>query len=735
MYELTLNLLKVCKKIKMQEKVIVGIGGMTCAMCVNTVKKSLEKVPGVISVDVNLASERAFIAYSAKQVNTEKIKNAIEDAGYSYIDSIADTDSKAHKELKRKLYRIITGFTFAVPIIFIMYFGIDLPVDAHLLFFIISTPVFIYLSYPIFEHAWRALKNKSLTMEVMYSMGIGTAYVASVLGTFGIVLSREFMFYDTALMLSSFLMLGKYLEAKAKSRTGGAIKKLIKLQPDTTIRVQGEKEEEITLSEVMIKDTLLVRPGDRIPVDGKVLSGMASIDEAMLTGEPYPVTKYEGDDVYAGTINLDSPVSIIAEKTGSNTVLANIIRLVEDAQASKPQIQKLADKAVSWFIPLVLGIAAIAFFTWYLIAGESLLFSLTILISILVIACPCALGLATPAAVTTGLGRGAELGILIKNTESLETLDKINKVYFDKTGTITSGKPKVTAVYPKETGQKILQIAASVEKDSSHPIALAIKESTNGSGFISMPVNEMKNFPGLGISADLFGKKIFVGSRQLLIENDIPVEDKFDDNLQTGSRVYVAVDGKLEGIVIVKDEIRPESKKAIELFHNQGIKCGIISGDNEKSVAETSKILGIDEYHAGISPGGKLEIIKKAQKSGKVAFVGDGINDSPALTQADIGITISSGAEIAVESGDIVLMKNSMFDAAVSIKLGRAVIKKIRQNLFWAFAYNALLIPVAAGAIFPFTDIMFEPEFAGAAMALSSVTVVSLSLTLRNFKP
>jgi Cu+-exporting ATPase len=606
----------------------------------------------------------------------------------------------------------------------------------------VATPAFAYLASPIFLLAYRSLKNRVLNMDVMYSMGIGVAYGASVLGTFGIVLTPDFMFYETALMLAGFLMLGRYLEARAKGRTGDAIRKLMNLAPRMATVVRAGGEAEIPVAEVVPGNLVVVKPGDRIPVDGEVVEGESYVDESMITGEPIPVLKKSGAPVVGGTLNTNSVLRFRATRVGKETVIAQIIRLVEDAQGSKPPVQRIADRAVTYFIPAVLTIAVLSFAFWYFLAGQTLLFALTALISVLVIACPCALGLATPTAVTVGIGRGAELGVLIKRGEALEIPERITAVVFDKTGTLTIGKPSVTDLVPVGiSGETLLSLAASVERNSEHPLAEAILREAARRG---LPLQESTSFDtigGKGVVAQILGEEVLIGNRALMRERGIAVGEEADRGTTAleaeGKTVMmVSAGGQVAGSIAVADTLKASAAETIRRLRAMDLEVLMITGDNARTAGSIARRLGIERVVAEVLPAEKVSEVKKLQREGKVlAFVGDGINDAPALAQADLGVAIGSGTDVAIESGDIVLVRDNLIDVVAAIELSRKVMTRIKENLFWAFAYNTALIPVAAGLLYPFFGITFRPEFAGLAMAMSSVTVVSLSLLLKGYIP
>ncbi len=729
------------------EKVIIRIGGMTCAMCVKTIENALKKLDGILDVNVNLSAEKAYITYNSKGTSVTDMKKAIENTGYQYLgvegEEIEDLEKKVReKELREKRNRFIVGFAIGIPLMILMYLPLHFPFPIAYFMLIVSTPVFIYVSYPIFRAAYRALKNRNLNMDVMYSMGIGVAYVASILGTFELLLSKEFLFYETAVMLASFLTFGRYLEARAKGKTSEAIKKLMGLRPKTAIIVRNNDEIEVAIEDVQINDIVVVKPGEKFSVDGDVIEGASYVDESMITGEPIPTLKKKGDRVVGGTLNKNSVIKLKATKIGKDTVLAQIINLVEKAQGSKPPVQRIADRVVSYFIPTVLSIAILSFVFWYIILDSTLLFALTRLISVLVIACPCALGLATPTAVTVGIGRGAELGILIKKGEALEISQRLTTIVFDKTGTLTRGKPEVTDIISIGIDDKnLLRLVASVEKNSQHPLAEAIVRKAQEEDIEPEESVGFDTFEGKGVIAKVEGKDVLIGNRVLLKERNISYPEEIEEKafqLESEGKtvILIALTNNICGIIAIADTLKDETKNAIRVLKKMRFIPIMITGDNKRTADAIAKQIGIKNVLAEVLPQDKANEVKKLQRKGEiVAFVGDGINDAPALAQADVGIAIGSGTDVAIESGEIVLIKDDLKDVAAAIQLSKKVMSRIKQNLFWAFAYNTALIPVAAGILYPFFRIGFKPEFAGLAMALSSVTVVTLSLMLKRYVP
>jgi len=729
------------------EKSTVKIGGMTCATCVKTVENSLKGLDGIVNVNVNLGAEKAFITYNPKVITISDMKKAIENAGYQYLglegEDVEDLEKKAReKDLKEKRNRFTIGFAVGIPLMILMYLPIKLPSFMPYLMLIFTTPVFIYISYPIFKAAYRSLKNRNLNMDVMYSMGISVAFISSVLGTFEIMLSKEYLFYEEAVLLASFLTFGRYLEAKAKGKTSEAIKKLIGLQPKTATVIFNNEEKEVAIEDVQINDIVISKPGEKIAVDGEVIEGSSYVDESMISGEPIPVLKKKGDTVVGGTINKNSVIKFKAKKIGKDTFLSQIISLVEEAQGSKPPVQRIADKVVSYFIPIVLSIAIISFIVWYFVLNSSLEFALTRFISVLVIACPCALGLAIPTAVTVGVGRGAELGILIKNSEVLETSKNLKTILFDKTGTLTKGKPEVTDIIGIGIDEKeLLKLTASVEKNSQHPLAEAIVRKAKEKGIELVKTEKFNTFEGKGVIAKVQRKEVIIGNRVLFKKKNISfskeIEEKISQLEYDGKTViFIALSKKILGVMAIADTLKETTKDAIKEFEKMNFNVAMITGDNAKTANAIANQIGIKKVLAEILPQDKANEVKKLQDNGEtVAFVGDGINDAIALTQADVGIAIGSGTDVAIESGEIVLIKDDLMDAVAAVQLSNKVMSRIKWNLFWAFAYNTALIPVAAGLLYPFIGITFRPEFAGLAMAMSDVTVITLSLMLKRYLP
>lgn len=743
--------------------ITIPIGGMTCAACAQRVEKAIRKLDGVTTVSVNLATEKATVAYNPQQVRVSVIKAAIEKAGYKALE-VSKTDAaeedrvRKQREIRTLWVKFIVAAALALPLLYIamvpMIKIVTLPFPAGLnpmnyplvyglaeLFLVI--PI-IGVGYKFYTIGYKALIMRSPNMDSLIAIGTTAAVLYSIYNIFQILQGNfkavESLYFETAGVIIALILLGKTLEAVSKGRTSEAIKKLMGLAPKSAIIIQDGIEKEIPIDEVEIGDILVVKPGAKIPVDGTVLEGHTAIDESMLTGESMPVDKKAGDTVYTASLNTTGTIQFRADKIGSDTALAQIIKLVEDAQGSKAPIAKMADTISGIFVPIVCAIALIVGIAWF-IGTRNLEFSLTIFIAILVIACPCALGLATPTAIMVGTGKGAENGILIKGGEALETAHKINTIVFDKTGTITEGKPTVTDVLTAEgiQSEELLQITASAEKGSEHPLGQAIVLNAQESGIDLLKVSSFNAITGRGIEAVLNNRTVLAGNRKLMDEQSISLtgmESASDRLAEEGKTpMYVSIDGRLAGIIAVADVVKQSSRAAIESLHKMGIQVAMITGDNKKTAAAIAKQVGIDRVLAEVLPQDKSNEVKKLQNEGhKVAMVGDGINDAPALAQADIGIAIGSGTDVAMESADIVLMHSDLMDVPTAINLSKRTIRNIKQNLFWAFGYNVIGIPIAAGVLYLFGGPLLNPIFAAAAMSLSSVSVLTNALRLKRFK-
>lgn len=746
--------------------VMIPIGGMTCAACAQRVEKGIKKLEGVTSVSVNFATEKASVVYNPQALRLSVIREAIEKAGYKALEmnktNAANEDKvRKQKEIKTLWTKCIASAIFTVPLFYIAMvpmltqYGIRLPYPAALdpmnypliyalLELFLTIPI-LAVGYKFYTIGFKSLFRGSPNMDSLIAIGTSAAVLYSIYNTWQIAQGNfhavEALYFETAGVIITLILLGKSLEAVSKGKTSEAIKKLMGLAPKTALIIQDGQEKEIPIDEVEIGDIIVVKPGAKIPVDGTVIDGHTSIDESMLTGESMPVDKKAGSSVYAATINTTGTIQFRADKVGAETALAQIIKLVEDAQGGKAPIAAMADKVSGVFVPIVCIIALIAGVAWYFGTGNDLTFALTIFISVLVIACPCALGLATPTAIMVGTGKGAENGILIKGGEALETTHQIKTIVFDKTGTITEGKPTVTDVLT--TGEiladKLLQITASAEKGSEHPLGQAIVIGAKNKGLELLKVESFKSITGRGIEAKIDERIVLAGNRKLMDEHGIALkstEQQSDRLAEEGKTpMYVAIDGYLAGIVAVADVVKSSSKAAIESLHRMGIEVAMITGDNKKTAAAIAKQVGIDRVLAEVLPQDKSNEVKKLQDEGKkVAMVGDGINDAPALAQADIGIAIGSGTDVAMESADIVLMRSDLMDVPTAIDLSKKTIRNIKQNLFWAFGYNVVGIPIAAGVLHLFGGPLLNPMFAAAAMSLSSVSVLTNALRLKRFK-
>jgi len=737
-------------------KVELPVTGMTCANCAMNIERALNnKVPGVVHASVNFAAERVFVDYIPGVSNIDEIISAIKKAGYGVIppDEMAQGDDPEQAardaEIKDQTRKFVTGLIFALPL-FILSMGRDFGFTGHWsheawvnwLFFALATPVQFYTGWDYYLGGFRSLVNKSANMDVLVAMGSSVAYFYSLAVLFFPSLG-DHVYFETSAVIITLIKLGKMLEARTKGRTGGAIRKLIGLRPKTATIIEGSVEKEVPLASVNVGNTVMVRPGERIPVDGEVLDGRSSVDESMLTGEPLPVDKHPGDKVVGGTINLEGLLKFSAMRVGKETVLAQIIRLVQEAQGSKAPIQALADRVAAVFVPSIILIALVVFFFWLFAKGEFVP-AMIRMVSVLVIACPCALGLATPTAIMAGTGKGAERGILFKNSKALETTTKLDTMVLDKTGTITLGKPAVTDIIPFkqniENKEYVLKMAASAERGSEHPLGKAIVKEAGAKGIDLFEPKGFKSTGGLGVYAKVDGHSVMLGKPDWFQQQRIDIKkakEKIKAFQSRGHTVMVVVeDNKLLGLIAVSDTLKPESKAAISHLHDHNLKVVMLTGDNLETAQTIASQVGIDEIVAEVRPEEKSSKIKAIQENGKkVGMVGDGINDAPALAQADVGLAIGTGTDIAIETADVILSSGSLTGVSRAIRLSRATMNTIKQNLFWAFGYNIILIPVAAGILFPFEFFpnflrQLHPIMAALAMAFSSISVVTNSLRL-----
>ncbi len=721
----------------------LSLTGMTCASCAGSIEKTLKGISGIKFASVNLATEKAFIKFSPRVVDTDSIIKAIEETGYhaEAINKKYNNDIK-QKEIKKQKTALFASILLSFPLFLSMIAGflnISVPLLHQPIFqLLLATPVQFVIGWRFYKKAFFSIKSLTPGMDFLVAMGTTAAYVFSVYNGFFAEngnISEPGLYFEASAIIITLVLFGKYLETIAKGRTSEALKKLIGLQPKSANVIRDGNEMDLNIEDILIGDILIVKPGEKIAVDGVVTKGHSSIDESMITGESIPVEKGPGDSVISGTINRNGSIEFVAEKIGKDTVLANIIKVVEEAQGSKAPIQRLADKVAGYFGPAVLLIAIVTSLVWIFIFNNSTM-GIISAVSVLVIACPCALGLATPTAIMVGTGKGAEKGILFKSASGLETLYKTEKIVFDKTGTITEGKPGVTDIIPfgKTKIDELLRLAAAVEKNSEHPLGLAIVEEAKKRK-IKIPGNRnFKSFPGFGIKATIEDKSLLIGTEDLLVSNSIPTVniEKITSKLESAGKtvIFVAIDKKLEGIIGLADVIKDEAVKTISELRESGIEVFMITGDNKRTAMAIATQAGIKRMNvfAKILPEKKADAINKMKSSGgSVVMVGDGINDAPALAVADVGIAMGTGTDIAIETGDITLMNGNLETFLSAIKLSRKTMTKIKQNLFWAFIYNIIGIPFAALG-------MLSPIIAGAAMSFSSVSVVTNSLSLKTFK-
>ena len=733
------------------------VTGMSCASCANAVEKALNK-NNDINASVNFATEKLNIKYDEKKYNFDKIREIVESAGYGLAEDM--TEDKKVELYQEKITslknRLILAVIFVVPLLYISMghmLGAVLPeflnpkvnpLNFALAQFVLTLPI-IYAGRDFFSHGFKNLVRKSPTMDSLIAIGTTAAIFYGIYATFRIVTvdpeAHMDLYYETAGTIITLILFGKLLEAKTKGQTSSAIKKLIGLQPKKAKIIENGAEKEVLIENLKVGDIVIVKPGEKIAVDGRIVEGATSIDESMLTGESLPVSKKVGDKVVGGSINKNGSIRFEATEIGKNTVLSQIIKLVEEAQGSKAPISRMADIVSAYFVPIVIGIAIITGIAWFL-SGSGLVTALSFFIAVLVIACPCALGLATPTSIMVGTGKGAENGILIKSGEALETAYKIKTVVFDKTGTITKGKPILTNLiaYGKYNKNELLKIAASVENDSEHPLAEAIVNKAKEKNIEIKPYEKFRAMPGYGIRAIFEGKEVQIGNRKLMENRKINVEisqEDYDILLNEGKTpMYISIDNELAGLVAVADVIKETSKEAIEKLKKMGIKTIMLTGDNEKTAKFIAKQVGIDDVISEVLPYQKSQKVKELQEKDEfVAMVGDGINDSPALAQANVGIAIGNGTDVTIESADIVLIRNDLRDVAGAIALSKATITNIKENLFWAFFYNVLGIPFAAGIFYAFFNgPKLDPMIAAFAMSFSSVSVLGNALRLKFFK-
>ena len=741
-----------------------GVTGMTCANCVSRVERKLGKVEGVLDASVNLATERATVRYLPDIVSERDLYGVVEDTGYGVLKEASgkdrtDTEREAREEERRKLRRDLTvAAIFATPLVLFVMLPMLVPGLERRLMDLVGMQTVFLVSFALasvvqfgpglrfYKPGWKSLRHGSPDMNSLVMIGTSAAYGYSVVATFLPQLlpaGTVHVYYEASAAIITLILVGKYLEAIAKGRTSEAIKKLMGLQAKTARVVRNGEELELNIEEVVPGDVVLVRPGEKIPVDGAVLEGSSYVDESMITGESVPVQKAKGDEVVGGTINKTGAFRFRATKVGADTVLAQIIKMVEDAQGSKPRIQALADKVVSVFVPIVLGLATLTFLVWMFFGPEpALTFALVNTVAVLIIACPCAMGLATPTSIMVGTGKAAELGVLFRKGDALQSLQEARTIALDKTGTLTKGQPELTDFMTQEGfgREEVLALVAAAEANSEHPIAEAIVQAAKGEGLEFATTETFNAAPGFGIKAEVRGRSVNVGAdrymKKLGIETDIFTREANRLADEGKTPLYAAIDNKLAAVIAVADPVKEATPAAIQTLHNLGLRVAMITGDNQRTAHAIAKQLGIDEVLAEVLPDGKVDAVRKLQaEGGKVAFVGDGINDAPALAQADVGLAIGTGTDIAIEAADVVLMSGDLRGIPNALALSRATLNNIKQNLFWAFIYNAVLIPVAAGVLYPAFGILLSPILAAAAMGLSSVFVLANALRLRRFTP
>lgn len=736
--------------------------GMSCAGCANNIEKAIQRVSGVNECHVNFALSRATVTYNPHATTLDTIQQAVENAGYHAAplaeDGSEDTE-KVAREARQKalLQKVIVG---AIASFFLIFGSIPMMTGLQVSFIpmwlhnpwlqlLISLPIITWCGKDFFSGAWKSLQHRTADMNTLVSLGTGSAYLYSLFATFFADFFRDRgltadVYYEAAVVIITLILLGRLLESRAREKTSEAIRKLMGLQAKTARVIREGKEQDIAIKEVIIGDIIIVRPGEKIPVDGEIVTGTSTIDEGMITGESMPVQKQVGDEVIGATINKTGSFKFKASRIGKDTVLAQIVKLVQDAQGSKAPIQKLADRVTSWFVPTVLIIALITFILWFILT-QNITLALVAMVSVLIIACPCALGLATPTSIMVGTGKGAENGILIKGAESLEIAHQLQSIVLDKTGTITRGKPSVTnytTVRGVAEGNEIdlLKLAAAVENNSEHPLGQAIIDYAREQGVQNLPeVTDFEAIAGMGVQGKIAGKWVRIGTQRWLKQLGIETERLSDRarewEAEAKTTAWIAIDEKGKGLLAIADSLKPSSIQVISKLRKMGLEVVMMTGDNEKTAAAIARETGIQRIFAEVRPEQKADKIKELQAEGKiVAMVGDGINDAPALAQADVGLAIGTGTDVAISASDITLISGDLQGIVTAIQLSRATMNNIRQNLFFAYIYNVLGIPIAAGILYPFFGILLNPAIAGAAMAFSSVSVVTNALRLRNFK-
>jgi Cu+-exporting ATPase len=724
------------------------ITGMHCAACASRVESALRETEGVSEANVNFATESAGLLYDDERLGLEEIAAAVEAAGYGVVMPGAEDDERAARErelrtLQRKLWFSLAAVAVIMLSIHVVSHVVAVPAEALL---VVATPVQFWAGAQFYRGAWTALRGRFADMNTLIAVGTSAAYFYSLVVTLrpDVIVSvgaEIHLYYDTSAMIITLILLGRTLEARARGRASEAIRRLMGLQAKTACVLRDGEEVEVAIEDVVIRDVVVLRPGERVPVDGEVLEGESALDESMVTGESMPVEKGPGDLVVGGTVNLSGAFRFRASRVGADTVLAQIIRLVQEAQATKAPIQRLADRVAGIFVPIVIAIAVITFVIW-LFVGPNPTYAVVAAVAVLIIACPCALGLATPTSLLVGTGRGAELGILIRSAEALEVAGAADTVLFDKTGTLTRGTPEVTDIVaaPGHTQESVLRLAASAERYSEHPLGQAIVRAARNRKVDIAEAADFKAMSGLGVSAGIEGTTVLVGSGRLLAEQGVAVETmQGQADVLAGegkTAALVSVDGKTIGVIGLADVAKEEASDAVRLLKEMGLRVAMVTGDNARTAEAIAREVGVDDVRAEVLPDQKAEAVKALQAEGRrVAMVGDGINDAPALAQADVGIAIGRGTDIAMESADITLVRDDLRLVPEAIRLSGATLRNIKQNLFFAFFYNSLGIPIAAGVLYPVIHTLLNPAIAAGAMAFSSVSVVTNALRLRTYEP
>jgi Cu+-exporting ATPase len=747
------------------EEATLAVGGMTCAGCAARVEKALRGVDGVLEAHVNLATERAAVRYAAGVTERAALAAAVRRAGYEVIEatedgvepSDAERDARA-REREALRRRLLAAAVLTLPLWLLEMAPMLVPAFGHwlhaavpmralwVLAFVLASAVQFGPGWRYYRAGWAALRHGSPDMNTLVMLGTSAAYGYSAVATFAPGVLPEgtvHVYYEAAATIVTLVLAGKYLEAVAKGRTSEAIRRLVGLQPKTARVVRGTAEVEVPVGAVVPGDLVRVRPGERVPVDGVVVEGASYVDEAMITGEPVPVEKAEGAEVVGGTVNQTGAFLFRATRVGAETVLAQIVRLVEDAQASRPKIQAVADRVVAVFVPVVLALAALTFGAWLAFGpAPALTHALVAAVSVLIIACPCAMGLATPVSVMVGTGKAAELGVLFRKGEALQALREVGVVAFDKTGTLTVGRPQLTDLVPAAgfDAAEVLRLAAAVEDRSEHPVARAVVAAAAARSLAVPAAEGFEAVPGFGVRGTVEAVPVMVGADRYLARLGVDVGSLAGEAARLAdegkSPLYIAVGGRLAAVLAVADPIQDTAAEAVAALHRRGLRVAMVTGDHRRAAEAVARRLGIDEVLAEVLPGEKAEAVVRLQREGRpVAFVGDGINDAPALAQADVGLAIGTGTDVAIEAADVVLMRGDLRGIVDALALSRATLSNIRQNLFWAFAYNVVLIPVAAGALYPFAGLLLSPVLSAGAMGLSSVFVLTNALRLRRFVP